>query len=80
MRHGVILCAQNEIENFCENLFRKMNMDFEERATTINLVQGSMYRQLAIKKAYDGINAYENSVKNDVSSDDVKEHDSSKEE
>ena len=80
MRHGVILCAQNEIENFCENLFRKMNMDFEERSTTINLVQGSMYRQLAIKKAYDGINASGNSMKNDVSSDDVKEHDSSKEE
>ena len=80
MRHGVILCAQNEIENFCENLFRKMNMDFEERSTTINLVQGSMYRQLAIKKAYDGINASGNSGKNDVSSDDVKEHDSSKEE
>ena len=80
MRHGVILCAQNEIENFCENLFRKMNMDFEERATTINLVQGSMYRRLAIDKAYDGIDACVESGKNDVLSDDAKEHDSSKEE
>ena len=53
MRHGVILIAQNEIENFCEDLFRKMNMDFEERATAINMVQCSMYRQLVTKYSYD---------------------------
>ena len=80
MRHGVILVAQNEIENFCENLFRKMNMTFEERATAINMVQSSTYRQLITKYSYDNTVIRGEQKKEIVSFDEVKEKDVCEEE
>ena len=80
MRHGVILIAQNEIENFCEDLFRKMNMDFEERATAINMVQCSMYRQLVTKYSYDNTIIRGEQKKETVSFEGVKEKDVCEEE
>lgn len=60
MRYGVIAIAQNEIENFCEDLFKKLNADFEEKLTVINLMQGSFYRQLVTKQAYENMRAARN--------------------
>lgn len=78
MRYGVIAIAQNEIENFCEDLFKKLNMDFEEKSTVINLMQGSFYRQLVTKQAYESMKAANNDGKKKVSSEEVAEQDSCK--
>lgn len=69
MRYGVIAIAQNEIENFCEDLFKRLNADFEEKLTVINLMQGSFYRQLVTKQAYERMKAAGEREKKTVSPD-----------